>query len=66
MAQWENQRSYVAINISYLAVPSAFIIVPSIWTFVFTRKFLNSDFECRQVNEQDQLYVKISVHGSMS
>ena len=58
---WSGNKDYVIYFSLLSMIPFTIIVVTTIWTYVFTRKFIKEDFERRQKmsnSVQDQQYEK--------
>lgn len=62
---WAANRDYVIYFSILSTIPFTIIVVTTVWTYVFTRRFLRKDFQRRKTmtqNEQDQLKHERSVY----
>ena len=63
---WAANRDYVIYFSILSTIPFTIIIVTTVWTYIFTRRFLRKDFQRRKTmtrNEQDQLKHERSVYN---
>ena len=62
---WADNRDYVIYFSILSTIPFTIIVITTVWTYIFTRRFLRNDFQRRKTmtqNEQDQLKHERSVY----